>query len=178
VPNLGVASLGPDRNFVVADIPGIIEGASEGAGLGLRFLRHVERNRVLLHVVTFDPDPSRNPVADYKTLLKEMATFDAALLERPAIVAFSKMDLPEAQEALEASQGGFAELGISVMPFSAATREGLDAILLALESVLTKTDPARLTNDQLVLGARPQDLHAAAAAGNLAQPHSDDDEPD
>jgi GTP-binding protein len=99
VPNLGVASLGPDRSFVVADIPGIIEGASEGAGLGLRFLRHVERNRVLLHVVSYDPDPEREPLADYHKLLHEMETFDASLMERPAIVAFSKLDLPEAEEA-------------------------------------------------------------------------------
>ncbi|MBK6577902.1 MAG: GTPase ObgE [Sandaracinaceae bacterium] len=176
VPNLGVASLGPDRNFVVADIPGIIEGASEGAGLGLRFLRHVERNRVLLHVITYDPDPSRDPVADYKTLLNEMATFDASLLERPAIVAFSKMDLLEAQEALEASREGFAELGIKVMPFSAATREGLDAILLALEAILRKTDPARVTSDNLVLGARPQDLHDTAGSGSRTQAQSDDDD--
>ena len=71
---------------------------------------------------------------------------------------------------------GFAELGIKVMPFSAATREGLDAILLALEAILRKTDPARVTSDNLVLGARPQDLHDTAGSGSRTQAQSDDDE--
>ena len=162
VPNLGVASLGPDRSFVIADIPGIIEGASEGAGLGLRFLRHVERNRVLLHVVSYDPDPDRDPVADYRTLLNEMETFDASLSERPAIVAFSKLDLPEAQAAFEAALEEFTAMGVTVMPFSAATHTGLTEILEALEAVLKETDPTRVATDTLDLGARPQDLHAPA----------------
>ncbi|MCA9533327.1 MAG: GTPase ObgE [Myxococcales bacterium] len=182
VPNLGVASLGPDRSFVIADIPGIIEGASEGAGLGLRFLRHVERNRVLLHVVSYDPDPERDPVADYQALLHEMETFDASLLERPAIVAFSKLDLPEAEEAYQASLPAFEELGVTVMPFSAASRTGLIPILEALEAILRETDPARATSNDLDLGARPQDLHephnpeaAPHAAGDGADAQSSDE---
>ena len=95
VPNLGVATLGPDRSFVLADIPGIIEGAAEGAGLGLRFLRHVERNRVLLHVITVDPDPERDPVEDFDKLQEELAKFSPTLAERPMLVAVSKTDLPE-----------------------------------------------------------------------------------
>ena len=83
----------------MADIPGIIEGASEGAGLGLRFLRHVERNRVLLHVITVDPDPDRDPISDFDKLMQELAHFDESLVGRPMLVALSKTDLPEVKEA-------------------------------------------------------------------------------
>ena len=133
-PNLGVVSLGDDRSFVVADIPGIIEGAAEGAGLGLRFLKHVERTRVLLHLVTFDPDPERSPVADFDKLMGELHRFDAQLAERPMIVAVSKTDLPEAREAIDTLRTHVAPLDL--ITFSSATREGLDEALLALERML------------------------------------------
>jgi GTP-binding protein len=135
-PNLGVASLGVDRSFVIADVPGIIEGAAEGAGLGLRFLKHVERTRVLLHVVTVDPDPSREPAADFDALRGELARFDPELAARPTVVAFSKMDLPEAREAFEGFRAELAERGVSVHAFSSATREGLEPLLVELERLL------------------------------------------
>jgi GTP-binding protein len=135
-PNLGVASLGEERNFVIADIPGIIEGASEGAGLGLRFLKHVERTRVLLHVVTADPDPTREPLKDYKILLKELERFDANLATRPMVVAMSKADLPETREAFPAFEKALKRRGITPLLFSAPTREGLDKVLIALETEL------------------------------------------
>ncbi len=137
VPNLGVASLGEDRSFVVADIPGIVEGASEGAGLGLRFLRHVERNRVLLHVLTVDPDPERDPVADFDILVQELRAFSPALAERPMLVAVSKSDLPEVADALPSIRDAMRERGFDEVPaFSSATREGLDDLLLAIERLL------------------------------------------
>jgi GTP-binding protein len=135
-PNLGVASLGDDRSFVIADIPGIIEGASEGAGLGLRFLKHVERCRVLLHVVAVDPDPAREPAADFDTLMVELERFDAELAKRPMIVAMSKMDLPEAREAFDAFAREMKARGHEALAFSSATREGVENVLLALERVL------------------------------------------
>jgi len=136
VPNLGVVSLGVDRHFVIADIPGIIEGASEGAGLGLRFLRHVERTRVLLHMVTVDPDPKRDPVLDFDRLMVELERFDASLLERPMLVAVGKCDLPEARDAYEEVKRALEPRGFQVFAISSATGEGITPLLEALEAIL------------------------------------------
>lgn len=141
VPNLGVASLGPERSFVVADIPGIIEGASEGAGLGLRFLRHVERCRVLLHVVAADPGDGRSLLHDYEVLLRELATFDAELAKRPMIVVVGKMDLPESRDQAEGFAAALERRGIPVLTMSAATHEGTHDVLLALERALAVAPP-------------------------------------
>jgi GTP-binding protein len=137
VPNLGVVSRGDLRSFVVADIPGIIEGASEGAGLGHRFLKHVERTRVLLHLVTVDPDPEREPVQDFDTLMSELQRFDPDLASRPMVVAMSKLDLPEVRDACPGFRDAMAERGIDVLAFSSATGEGQEAVLDALERVLS-----------------------------------------
>ena len=135
-PNLGVVSLGEDRSFVVADIPGIIEGAAEGAGLGLRFLKHVERTRVLLHLVSVDAGEGRSPEHDFDVLMAELERFDAALSKRPMIVAMSKMDLPDTQEAFVPFAEAMATRGITVQKLSSATREGVDALLLELERMV------------------------------------------
>jgi GTP-binding protein len=161
-PNLGVASLGPDRSFVIADIPGIIEGAAEGAGLGLRFLRHVERTRVLLHVLAPDPDPGRHPIDDYHALLRELEAFDPALASRPAIVALGKLDLPDARAVLEETRAAMAELGHTLLPMSAATGEGVQEVLLALERALRETLPEP---------SAPPPAKAPAPAGE--RPHGD-----
>jgi GTP-binding protein len=136
-PNLGVVSLGDDRSFVIADIPGIIEGAAEGAGLGLRFLKHVERCRVLIHLVTVDPAPGRSPVADYEKLMAELEKFDPDLAKRPMVVALSKMDLPEVREVETETREALAERGIELLAMSAATRDGVPEVLRALERTLT-----------------------------------------
>jgi len=142
VPNLGVVSRGEERSFVVADIPGIIEGAAEGAGLGLRFLRHVERNRVLLHLLSVDDDPQRHPVEDYDHLMAELARFSTTLAERPMLVAMSKSDLPDvkavAEDVLEALRERGYEGPLPV--FSSATREGIEPLLDAVEELL-KANP-------------------------------------
>lgn len=138
VPNLGVVSRGMDRNFVVADIPGIIEGAADGAGLGHRFLKHVERTRVLLYLVTWDPDPERGLLSDFETLQKELQRFDPALAERPMVVSVSKQDLPEAVEALDEFRAAMAGRDITVHPFSSATTEGLQPLLDAVEQILSE----------------------------------------
>lgn len=138
VPHLGVVSRGDERSFVVADIPGIIEGAAEGAGLGHRFLKHIERTRVLLMLVTYDPAPGRSLTSDYDTLCRELERFDPALATRPRVVAVSKMDLSEAREALPALRKKLKRKGIEVLSFSAATREGLEPLLDSIEKVLTE----------------------------------------
>ncbi|MCX7808027.1 MAG: GTPase ObgE, partial [Deltaproteobacteria bacterium] len=89
VPHLGVVELGEYRSCVVADIPGLIEGASDGAGLGIRFLKHIERCRMLLYIITLDPDPKRSPLRDYDVLRQELFRFDPSLLERPSLVGVS-----------------------------------------------------------------------------------------
>jgi len=142
VPNLGVVSLGVDRTFVIADIPGIIEGASEGAGLGLRFLKHVERTEVLLHMLSVDPDPERDPLTDFEALMAELGRFDPTLLERPMLVAVSKCDLPEAREAYEQVRKELEPRGFQVFEISSATRDGLTPLLEALEVILRRPDDA------------------------------------
>jgi GTPase len=136
VPNLGVVSRGDERSFVVADIPGIIEGAAEGAGLGHRFLKHIERTRVLLVLVTVDPAEGRAPLADLRTLERELARFDAELATRPMIVAMSKMDLPEVVDAVPELQAALADEGRELTTFSAATSEGVETLLDRVEALL------------------------------------------
>jgi len=137
VPNLGVVRLGEERSFVIADIPGIIEGAAEGAGLGHRFLQHVERCRVLLHLVTWDPDPNRSVAADHAALLTELERFDPDLARRPQLLAISKADLPEVRDRLDDLRSHFAAEGIDrVLVVSAVTGEGVDEVLQALEAML------------------------------------------
>ena len=142
VPNLGVVSLGVDRTFVIADIPGIIEGASEGAGLGLRFLKHVERTKVLLHMLSVDPDPERDPVTDFDALMAELGRFDPTLLERPMLVTVSKCDLPEAQQAVDEVRDALEPRGFQVFAISSATNEGLTPLLEALEAILRRPTDA------------------------------------
>jgi GTPase len=136
VPNLGVASI-DERSFVVADIPGLIEGAAEGAGLGTRFLKHVERTRALLHIVTVDPDPERTPLRDFDVLMAELERFDPVLATRPMVVAISKIDLPEVRRRVITIKRGLKARGYArVYPFSAATGEGVDALQRALVALL------------------------------------------
>ncbi|HEX2676373.1 MAG TPA: GTPase ObgE [Polyangiales bacterium] len=155
VPSLGVVSRGDERSFVVADIPGLIEGAAEGAGLGHRFLKHVERTRVLLILVSVDPDPERSPASDYKTLRRELERFDPELAARPFVVGMSKQDLPEAREALSAFKRSMKRKSIEVVPFSAATREGVETLLDRVEALLDANPlPAKPRAEPLAKGKK------------------------
>jgi GTPase len=136
VPNLGVVSRGDERSFVVADIPGIIEGAAEGAGLGHRFLKHIERTRVLLVLVSVDPAEGRAPLSDLQILRSELQRFDAELAKRPMLIAMSKLDLPDARDALPELQAQLASEGYEVSGFSAATSEGVETLLDRVEALL------------------------------------------
>ncbi|HEX2569969.1 MAG TPA: GTPase ObgE [Polyangia bacterium] len=128
-PNLGVVSLSEGRSFVLADIPGLIEGAAEGHGLGHRFLRHVERTSVLLHLIECSVEPERDPVHDYEVIQRELAEYDAALAARPQVVALTKMDLTETREAYATLREAFAARGIELYAISAATGEGIKEVL-------------------------------------------------
>jgi len=123
---------------VVADIPGIIEGAAEGAGLGHRFLKHIERTRVLLVLVSVDHAPERSLSHDLVTLKRELERFDPALARRPMLIAVSKLDLPEVVEALPDFREELAQAGVDVSAFSAATREGVEALLNRIEALLAE----------------------------------------
>jgi GTPase len=129
VPNLGVVGLPGGRSFVLADIPGLIEGASEGHGLGHRFLRHVERTRVLVHLMEVSAEPGRDPLHDYDVINRELERYSPELAKRPQIVALSKMDLTETREAYPEWRDKFAARGITLHAVSAATNDGLREVL-------------------------------------------------
>jgi GTP-binding protein len=130
VPNLGMVRLSGDRSFVVADIPGLIEGASEGHGLGHRFLKHVERCRVLLHLIEVSPDPDRDPLKDYDVINRELERYDPELAKRPQVVALSKLDV--SADAHPDWKERFAARGIELHAVSAVTRQGLAELLEVL----------------------------------------------
>ena len=129
VPNLGVVSYVDGKTFVVADIPGIIEGAHEGAGLGLQFLRHVERTKLLVHVLDLSPMTGRDPIDDFETLNLELKSYSPELYEKPQIVAPNKVDITESREKLEEIGGYFENKGIPIFPISGATGEGLKELV-------------------------------------------------
>jgi GTP-binding protein len=134
-PNLGVVGVPDGRSFVAADLPGLIEGASLGAGLGLQFLRHIERTRVLIHVIDMGAVEGRNPYEDYHIIMNELAAYGHRLTERPMIIAANKMDVPEAQENLEAFKAQLKD-DIPIIPISAATQNNMDALLYQTADVL------------------------------------------
>jgi GTP-binding protein len=133
-PNLGVVSLSDDRSFVVADVPGLIEGAHRGLGLGHQFLRHLERTRVLVHLVDVSGATGRRPVDDLDTLRRELQLFDASLAAKPQIVAASKLDAadPGDDSAIAALAQRAVELGLPFFRISAVTGAGVGELLEAI----------------------------------------------
>ncbi|KRN31666.1 GTPase ObgE [Weissella halotolerans] len=144
-PNLGMVRLKDGRDFVMADLPGLIEGASEGVGLGIQFLRHVERTRVILHMIDMSGiDPDQDPYQAYKKINAELAAYDPALLERPQIIVPTKMDMPAAEETLAKFKAALAAdettpSQLEIMPISALTREGVTALLQRTADLLDET---------------------------------------
>ncbi len=138
-PNLGVMDLGMEdgRRPTIADVPGLIEGASSGAGLGHAFLRHVERTRILLHIVD---GSGRDPRWDHAVIRDELLAHDPALLAKPILVVFNKLDLPGVREAWPAFRTTMDEAGIPVLAISAETGEGLDPLRSAIGDLLPDTD--------------------------------------
>jgi GTP-binding protein len=134
-PNLGIVAVSLDRSFVLADLPGLIEGAHAGVGLGHEFLRHVERAGILVHVVEPFPADGTEPLANYRAIRDELERYDAALGARPEIVAVSKSELPGAEEVRAALA---AAIGRNVLGISAATGFGLDALVRAIVAELDR----------------------------------------
>ena len=131
-PNLGVVSLAPGESFVVADVPGLVEGASEGKGLGHQFLRHLERTRVLVHVLDCSGMTGRAPLDDFDAVNGELARYGSRLRELDQLVALNKTDLPTAAEVIEEVQPALVERGYAVFPISAVTGAGVPALMYAL----------------------------------------------
>jgi GTP-binding protein len=155
VPNLGVVALGEDRTFVVADVPGLIEGAHEGHGLGHQFLRHLERTRVLVHLVDVSSAEGRDPVQDLDVIERELALFDqrasrsgsdgVELARKPRIVAATKIDALSEPGRLERLRLAVAGRGLPFVAISAATGEGIDDLLERLWTRVAPPEPAAQT---------------------------------
>jgi len=139
-PNLGVATR-HGRSFVLADIPGLIEGAAEGAGLGHDFLRHIERTRILVHVLDASGSEGREPLEDFEKINDELRKFSPKLMELPQVVALNKMDIPEAQDKLPALQAELTARGYQSFPVSAAAVQGFETLLDNLVQKLDTLPP-------------------------------------
>lgn len=138
-PNLGVVQVGPDFSFVVADVPGLIEGAHQGAGLGHQFLRHVERTRLLIHMVDIAATEGRDPLQDYHTINRELALHNPALAQVPQVVALNKMDvLQDPQAAASVSAAALAD-GRACVPISAVTGEGIPQLIGQVTAMLRES---------------------------------------
>jgi len=144
-PNLGVVDMG-ERSFVMADLPGLIEGAHEGVGLGHQFLRHVERTRLIVHVIDMAAVDGRDPYEDYKQINEELKLYNIKLEERPQIVAANKMDLPQAKENLRRFKEQLPD--ITVYEISAATKQGVQELMYAIADLL-ETLPDKPTVEEV-----------------------------
>ncbi len=137
-PSLGVVRVGEDLDFVVADIPGLIDGAHKGRGLGDQFLRHVERTYFIVHLLEYSPDKARDPVKDFKVIEKELSLFSPSLAQRPYVIALNKIDLCDSEQSIQRVQEHFEPMGIDVFPISAVTGKGVDNLVRHLADQVAK----------------------------------------
>ena len=142
VPNLGMVQVEPGKSFVMADIPGLIEGASEGAGLGHQFLRHVERTRLLVHILDVSGLTMREPLEDFEIVERELAAYNERLAALPRIVALNKADMPDAAVLVPEVRAVLKERGLEVLEISALTGMGLKELLYSLWQKLEAMPPA------------------------------------
>ena len=163
-PNLGVVRMSDDRSFVVADVPGLIEGAHKGHGLGDRFLRHVERTKVLVHLVDVSGASGRDPVEDFDIIQRELRLFDAALAAKPQIVAASKVDALDDPARLARLERHVRARGLPLVPISSVSGEGVDRLLDAVwrEMAAARAGEAR-REDSTSAGAEGVDLLTPAS---------------
>jgi GTP-binding protein len=143
-PNLGVVYVDEGVSFVLADIPGIIEGAAEGAGLGHDFLRHIDRCRLLIHLVDVSGSEGRDPVEDFEAINAELREYNPDLAVRPMLVAANKLDIVEDAEVLERFRTHIREKGLPLFEISAATNQGVRALMQAAAAELTHLPPLRV----------------------------------
>lgn len=160
VPNLGVVQVKDGRSFVMADLPGLIEGASQGKGLGIQFLKHIERCRVLVHVIDMGANDGRDPLEDYRIINEELKQYHMRLSERPQIVVANKMDLEHAQENLARFKEAYPD--VEVIETMTIIHEGIDKLLYRCMDLLEKTPAFPLVDEQekeerVVYKYRPKD---------------------
>ena len=175
-PNLGMVRIGEDRSFVVADLPGLVEGAHTGTGLGHRFLRHTERTTVLVHVVDTAGTEGRDPLEDIRVINQELQVYNPELAGRPQVIAANKIDLPQARENLPLLRQGFPDA--QVYPISAVTGEGVDQLLLGISRLLDEHRPGRSLGapqdqedqDVLVIRGEPADAVSPSSRPRLPGP--------
>lgn len=147
VPNLGVVRLEEGRSFVIADIPGIIEGAHEGTGLGIRFLKHVERTRLLVHLLDLSPVSGRNPANDYEVMNRELEKFSPELAMKPQLVVLNKMDITEARDKAKNIKDYFRKKDIETIDISAAAGLNLDRLVYAIDLKLHELGTLKEADD-------------------------------
>lgn len=168
-PNLGVVDPGDGSGFVIADIPGIIEGAHEGVGLGHAFLRHVERTRVLLHIVDVSGVEGRDPLEDFASINRELKLYSPKLAEKPQIVLANKKDIPSFEDNYEVFRETLEAEGYTVYPISAATKQGIAEVINKTREILSKLpkdnmeedyeiyDPEAVRKDETITVTRSED---------------------
>ncbi|WP_281889025.1 GTPase ObgE [Paenibacillus sp. YYML68] len=155
-PNLGVVDVGDGRSFVMADLPGLIEGAHEGVGLGHEFLRHVERTRIIVHVVDMAGTEGRDPFEDWLKINDELRLYNAKLEERPQIIAANKMDIPDAEEHLQRFKEELAARGLEhpIYPISAVSKSGVQELLYKVSDLLETIPEMPLVEEIIDLSER------------------------
>ncbi|WP_342755794.1 GTPase ObgE [Kineothrix sedimenti] len=147
-PNLGVVDLEDAKGFVIADIPGLIEGASEGIGLGHEFLRHIERTKLIIHIVDAASTEGRDPVADIYAIDKELDAYNPEIAKRPQVIAANKIDMLYDEDALDKIKNEFEPKGIKVFPISAISGEGVRELLYYVNNLLTQMDDKPVVFEQ------------------------------
>lgn len=145
-PNLGVVKASNNRSYVVADLPGLIKGASLGEGLGDRFLKHIERTRVIAHIIDMSAFEGRDPYEDYLTINNELKSFNPKILDKPQIVIANKMDLPNSLENLEKFK---KQVDVKIYPISAVTKEGIKEVVNALADMLDNIEKEPLHKEKI-----------------------------
>ena len=169
-PNLGVVSIGEGTSFLMADIPGLIEGAHEGVGLGFDFLRHVERNRLLLHVVDVAGVDGRDPLSDFEQINEELSKYNPKLAARPQVVAANKTDLPQGRENLEGFVKTIEKKGYKVFPISAASNSGVKELMQYIAAQLKELPEAMPIVDEVkdvVYKAEEEEPFTVRREGNV-----------
>ena len=172
-PNLGVVDLAEGNGFVIADIPGIIEGASEGVGLGLEFLRHIERTKVMIHMVDAASVEGRDPIADIKAINQELASYNPELAKRPQVIAANKIDAmseEDCQMIVEMLEEEFGPQGIKVFPISAVSGKGLKELLWHVNTLLKELPEEPVEFEQEYFFEMQQEEPAESIVVAMAEP--------
>src|SRR5699024_5968000 len=154
-PNLGVVDTEDDRSFVMADLPGLIEGAHEGVGLGYQFLRHVERTRIIMHVLDMASTETRDPYEDYVTIKEELRRYQRGLEKKQQIIVANKMDMPGAEENLAAFKEKIGE-DVPVLPISTLTKQGLRELHYHIADLLETIPKEEEQEEQVIIEHKPQ----------------------